>query len=70
MNVELILRDPLTVPSPLLVLPLPEGTETLEGALGKDGVALLEEKASSQMANFNAISKQLYKNFMALAHTD
>ncbi len=33
MNVELILRDPLTVPSPLLVLPLPEGTETLKGAL-------------------------------------
>ncbi len=33
MNVELILRDPLTVPSPLLVLPLPEGTEALEGVL-------------------------------------
>jgi leucyl aminopeptidase len=33
MNVELILRDPLTVPSPLLVLPMPEGTETLKGAL-------------------------------------
>jgi len=33
MNVELILRDPLTVSSPLLVLPLPEGVETPEGAL-------------------------------------
>lgn len=33
MNVELILQDPLTVSSPLLVLPLPEETETLEGAL-------------------------------------
>ncbi len=33
MNVELILRDPLTVPSPLLVLPVFQGTETLEGVL-------------------------------------
>jgi leucyl aminopeptidase len=33
MNVELILRDPLTVASPLLVLPMAEGTETLSGAL-------------------------------------
>jgi leucyl aminopeptidase len=33
MNVELVLQDPLTVPSPLLVLPLFQGTETLEGAL-------------------------------------
>ena len=49
---------------------IPEYAKALEGALGKDGVALLEEKASSQMANFNAISKQLYKNFMALARTD
>jgi leucyl aminopeptidase len=33
MNVELILQDPLTVPSPLLVLPVFQGTETLEGVL-------------------------------------
>lgn len=33
MNVKLILRDPLTVPSPLLVLPLLQGTETLTGVL-------------------------------------
>jgi leucyl aminopeptidase len=33
MNVDLILQDPLTVPSPLLVLPLPQGTETPEGVL-------------------------------------
>jgi len=33
MNVELVLRDPLTVPSPLLVLPLLQGTETLTGVL-------------------------------------
>ena len=33
MNIELILRDPITVPTPLLVLPFPEGTETLKGAL-------------------------------------
>jgi len=33
MNVELFTADPLTLPSPLLVLPLPQGTTTLEGVL-------------------------------------
>ncbi len=33
MNVELILQDPLTAPSPLLVLPVLQGTEKVEGAL-------------------------------------
>jgi len=33
MNVELVLQDPLTVSSPLLILPIPKGTEDLEGVL-------------------------------------
>ncbi len=33
MNVDLILQDPLTVPSPLLVLPVLQGIEDPEGAL-------------------------------------
>ncbi|MGD2122395.1 MAG: leucyl aminopeptidase [Gemmatimonadota bacterium] len=33
MNVELILQDPLAVPSPLLILPVFQGVETLEGTL-------------------------------------
>lgn len=46
---------------------VPEYAKALEEALGKHGVALLEEKASAEMANFNAVSKQLYSNFMAVA---
>jgi leucyl aminopeptidase len=33
MNVELISQDPLTVPSPLLVFPVPQGLDALEGVL-------------------------------------
>jgi GMP synthase-like glutamine amidotransferase len=44
-----------------------EYAKALEGALGKDGVALLEKEASAEMASFKAVSKQLYRNFMAVA---
>ena len=46
---------------------IPEYAKALEGALGQDGVTLLEQQARAQMANFNAVSKQLYENFMAVA---
>jgi len=48
---------------------VPEYAQALEAAFGSDGIALLEEKTGAQMADFNANSRQLYENFMAVART-
>ncbi len=48
---------------------VPEYAQALEAALGRDGIALLDEKAAARMADFNANSRQLYDNFMAVART-
>ena len=48
---------------------VPEYARALEAALGRDGIALLDEKASARMADFKANSRQLYENFMAVART-
>jgi GMP synthase-like glutamine amidotransferase len=44
-----------------------EYATALEQALGKGALHRLEQSANERMVNFNAIAKQLYKNFMATA---
>ena len=46
---------------------IPEYAMALEQALGEGALGRLEDDAGKQMASFNAISKQLYSNFMAIA---
>jgi len=48
---------------------VPEYARALEAALGRDGIALLDEKAGARMADFKANARQLYENFMAVART-
>lgn len=48
---------------------VPEYAQALEAALGNNGIALLEEKTSAQMADFKSNAQQLYRNFMAVART-
>lgn len=46
---------------------VPEYATALESALGEGALDRLENDARKEMADFNAISKQLYANFMAIA---
>ena len=46
---------------------VPEYATALDEALGEGALARLEQEAAKQMSSFNAISKQLYTNFMAVA---
>jgi len=46
---------------------IPEYAGALESALGEGALDRLEEEAGRQMTDFNAISKQLYSNFMTIA---
>jgi len=46
---------------------VPEYAQALERALGKDALTRMAKEASENMASFEAISKQLYWNFMAVA---
>jgi GMP synthase-like glutamine amidotransferase len=46
---------------------VPEYAKALEQALGEGALTRLEQDAAEQMADFNAVSKQLYRNFMAVA---
>jgi GMP synthase-like glutamine amidotransferase len=46
---------------------IPEYASALEAALGMGALGRVERDTRFQMANFNAISKQLYTNFMAVA---
>jgi GMP synthase-like glutamine amidotransferase len=48
---------------------VPEYAQALEAALGNNGIALLEEKTSAQMADFKRNAQQLYRNFMAVTRT-
>ena len=45
---------------------IPVYAEALESALGKGALERLEKEAGRQMTDFNAISKQLYSNFMTI----
>lgn len=45
---------------------IPEYTSALEKALGKGALARFDTAATAAMPEFNAISKQLYDNFIAL----
>jgi GMP synthase-like glutamine amidotransferase len=45
---------------------IPEYAQALEAALGEGALDRLEEEAGRQMTDFNAISKRLYSNFMAI----
>jgi GMP synthase-like glutamine amidotransferase len=46
---------------------VPEYAKALEQALGEGALIRLQQDAAEQMADFNAVSKQLYRNFMAVA---
>ncbi|NCF82398.1 MAG: type 1 glutamine amidotransferase [Proteobacteria bacterium] len=46
---------------------IPAYASALEAALGTGALGRVERDTRFQMANFNAISKQLYTNFMAVA---
>lgn len=48
---------------------IPEYAAALEKALGKGAIDRLEQSANTRMADFNAIARQLYSNFMAIAST-
>ena len=47
---------------------IPEYATALEQALGEGALARLQDDAGKQMASLHAVSKQLYANFMAIAH--
>jgi GMP synthase-like glutamine amidotransferase len=46
---------------------IPEYATALEQSLGEGGLLRLKKDSDAQLANFHAISKQLYTNFMAIA---
>jgi len=46
---------------------IPEYAAALEKALGKGAIDRLDESANARMADFNAIARQLYSNFMTVA---
>lgn len=46
---------------------VPEYERALNQALGDGALTRLEKDAAQQMSNFNAVSEQLYSNFMAVA---
>lgn len=48
---------------------IPQYAQALEQSLGEEGLLRLEHDANRQMAGFQAVSKQLYANFMAIARS-
>ncbi|MBT8395466.1 MAG: leucyl aminopeptidase [Gemmatimonadetes bacterium] len=62
MNVELILQDPLTAPSPLLVLPVFQGTERVEGALASADA--LTEGGLQRALDRNDITGKMEETFL------